>query len=321
MKNDLISVVIPVYNVVDYLDKCLSSVINQTYENLEIILVDDGSTDSSGKICDTYSKADSRIVSLHKSNGGLSDARNYGIERAHGKYITFIDSDDYIDLDCVEYLYNLIQKYQTLMSVCQHRVIFSNGKIEDYGSLSDECLNAHDALERMLYHDVIDTSAWAKLYNRTLFKDICYPKGKVFEDIGTTYKFFIESKNIAIGYKSKYNYIMRNSSISRNSFSPSKFDLLEMTDKMATDVLKCYPDLDGAVLRRRVYARFSTLNNMLDISSYQDERNEIIKFIKGHKKEILNDPKTPKRDIIAIRLLSISFNLYRFVWKKYKKER
>ena len=94
-----------------------------------------------------------------------------------------------------------------------------------------------------------------------------------------------------------------------------------MTDKMATDVLQCYPDLDRAVLRRRVYARFSTLNNMLDISSYQDERNEIIKFIKGHKKEILNDPKTPKRDIIAIRLLSISFNLYRFVWKKYKKER
>ncbi len=169
--------------------------------------------------------------------------------------------------------------------------------------------------------DVIDTSAWAKLYNRTLFKDICYPKGKVFEDIGTTYKFFIESKNIAIGYESKYNYIMRDSSISRNSFSPSKFDLLEMTDKMATDVLQCYPDLDRAVLRRRVYARFSTLNNMLDISSYQDERNEIIKFIKGHKKEILNDPKTPKRDIIAIRLLSISFNLYRFVWKKYKKER
>ena len=114
---------------------------------------------------------------------------------------------------------------------------------------------------------------------------------------------------------------MRDSSISRNSFSPSKFDLLEMTDKMATDVLQCYPDLDRAVLRRRVYARFSTLNNMLDISSYQDERNEIIKFIKGHKKEILNDPKTPKRDIIAIRLLSISFNLYRFVWKKYKKER
>lgn len=321
MENALISVIIPVYNVADYLDKCMESVLNQTYKNIEIILVDDGSPDSCGEMCDAYAKKDQRVIALHKTNGGLSDARNYGIERAHGEFLTFIDSDDYIDLDYVEYLYNLILKYNTSMSVCQHRVIFANGNIEDYGNNGDECLNDHDTLERMLYHDVIDTSAWAKLYHRSLFKEIRYPKGKVFEDIGTTYKFFIASKKIAIGYESKYNYIMRNTSISRNSFSPSKFDLLEMTDQMGKDVLHCYPDLSNAVLRRRVYARFSTLNHMLNITNYQKERKDIINFIITHKKEVLSDPKKPKRDRIAIKLLALNFNLYKFIWNKYKKER
>ena len=133
MKKNLISVILPIYNVSDYLDRCMKSVINQTYKNIEIIMVDDGSTDDSALKCDEYKEKDDRIVVFHKENGGLSDARNYGIKRASGDYITCVDSDDFVDLDYIEYLYSLITKYNVKMSICQHRVLYSNGKVKEFG--------------------------------------------------------------------------------------------------------------------------------------------------------------------------------------------
>ena len=223
MKENLISVILPIYNVSDYLDRCMKSVINQTYKNIEIIMVDDGSTDDSALKCDEYKEKDDRIVVFHKENGGLSDARNYGIKRASGNYITCIDSDDFIDLDYIEYLYNLITKYNVKMSICQHRVLYSNGKVKEFGKNGEEVLSSKKCLERMLYHDVIDTSAWAKLYDRRLFSDVEYPKGKLFEDIATTYKLMLQCDEIAVGYESKYNYLVRRDSIVNCSFNPKKW--------------------------------------------------------------------------------------------------
>ena len=198
MKENLISVILPIYNVSDYLDRCMKSIINQTYKNIEIIMVDDGSTDNSALKCDEYKKKDDRVVVFHKENGGLSDARNYGIKRASGDYITCVDSDDFVDLDYIEYLYSLITKYNVKMSICQHRVLYSNGKVKEFGKSGKEVLSSKKCLERMLYHDVIDTSAWAKLYDRSLFSDVEYPKGKLFEDIGTTYKLMLQCNEIAV---------------------------------------------------------------------------------------------------------------------------
>ena len=123
MEEDLITIVIPIYKVEKYLDKCIKSVINQTYKNLEIILVDDGSPDNCPKKCDEYEKKDTRIKVIHKENGGLSDARNAGIDIAKGKYITFIDSDDYVSEDYVEYMYNLLKQNNTKMSTCETQVV------------------------------------------------------------------------------------------------------------------------------------------------------------------------------------------------------
>ena len=131
MDNELISIVIPIYNVEKYIEKCLDSVIKQTYKNIEIILVDDGSPDNCGKICDSYANNDKRIQVIHKENGGLSDARNVGIERANGKYITFVDSDDYIELDYIEYLYTLIKKYNTKISFCKVNVVFNENNTDN----------------------------------------------------------------------------------------------------------------------------------------------------------------------------------------------
>lgn len=319
MKENLISVILPIYNVSDYLDRCMKSVINQTYKNIEIIMVDDGSTDDSALKCDEYKEKDDRIVVFHKENGGLSDARNYGIKRASGDYITCVDSDDFVDLDYIEYLYSLITKYNVKMSICQHRVLYSNGKVKEFGKSGKEVLSSKKCLERMLYHDVIDTSAWAKLYDRSLFSDVEYPKGKLFEDIGTTYKLMLQCNNVAVGYESKYNYIIRRDSIVNCSFNPKKFDLLEMTDKMADDVLKLYPDLKKAVLRRQVYARFSTLNQMRNAKGFDNNRKHIIFYIKSNKDILLKDDKTPKRDVLAVKLLMCGYPIYKVCWNLYEK--
>ena len=316
----MISVILPVYNIQKYLPKCMDSLFRQTYTNLELILVDDGSTDQSGTICDNYKESDKRIKVIHKKNGGLSDARNAGIESAQGEFITCIDPDDYVDDDYISYLFELISKYNTKMSIAQHRVHYDNGTIKDMGSSGDEELDPERCLERLLYHDVIDTSAWGKLYHKSLFSDVKYPKGKLFEDIGTTYKLIMQCDRVAIGYESKYNYVFHNNSIVNGVFNIKKFDLLEMTDEMGKNVLKKYPTLKEAVLRRRVYARMSTLNQMLNAKGYEKERKDIIRFIKKYKNDILKNPKAPFRDKGALVLLTVSYRAYKFCWLHYQKK-
>jgi hypothetical protein len=205
------------------------------------------------------------------------------------------------------------------MSICQHMTEFDNGSVKDYGSEGDECMSIEKCLGRLLYHDVIDTSAWAKLYHKSLFDTVAYPKGKIFEDIGTTYALIMQcSEGIAVGYASKYHYMYHMNSIVNSVFSPRKLDLLEMTDKMGHAVVKAYPSLKQAVLRRRVYARFSTLNQMLRTEGYDVERARIIRFILHYRKQILQDPLAPKRDKIAIALLSVHYDLYRAFWISYQ---
>lgn len=312
--NPIISVVLPVYNVKPYLEKCVDSVCRQTYKELEIILVDDGSTDGCSELCDKLKEKDERIVVIHKKNGGLSDARNAGTLQASGEYISYIDSDDYVKETYIEYLYSLIKKYNCKMSLCTHIVAHENGKNDEIGDGTDEMLSAEKCLERMLYHDVIDTSAWAKLYHISLAKKFLYPKGKLFEDIGNTYRFFMESGKIACGYQPQYYYMIRSNSIVTGSFNMRKLDLLEMTDEMAAAVGKKYPQLKDALLRRRVYARFSTLNQMKNTKDHVDVRNELIAFIKEHQSEVLRNPKTPKRDKAAIFLLKLGYPVYKFCW-------
>lgn len=314
----LISVVIPVYNVAEYLPRCLDSVLASTYDNLDIILVDDGSTDISGQICDRYAAQDSRIRVIHQPNGGISAARNTGIENARGQYITFIDSDDYIDEDMIEYLYDLLTKHHCRMSLSSHYVVYNGNKRAMGNGVPDEKRTAKDCITRMCYQGDIDTSAWAKLYETSVFKSIRYPKRKLFEDIGTTYKTFLASKYIACGFEPKYYYDIRDNSITTTSFNIHKLDLLEQTDRMAEEVMAIYPELKNAVLSRCVYARFSTLNLMLDTEEYRSIRDEIVCYIKRNASKVLQDRKVPFGNKVAICLLCCNFDLYKYVWVKFK---
>lgn len=316
--NPLITIVIPVYNVKDYLHKCVNSIINQTYTNLEIILVDDGSPDSCGQICDEYGKVDSRIKVIHKSNGGLSDARNAGINIANGRYISFIDSDDYVDPDYIEFLYNQVFKYKTSIAICSHRVLYDTGKIIEKQTNEVSVLESKKVLERILYDEGIDLSAWAKLYDINLFKDIRYPKGRLYEDSATTYLLIDKCDKIVIASKSKYNYIIRRNSITNNKFTTKKMDLIISTEEMANYIVKKYPDLKAAADRRVMYSYLSTLSQLAnDKDKHLNEEKKIMTYIKANRYNVLTDKRTPKRDKVALLTTLGGYSIYKKFWAIY----
>ena len=224
----LISLIIPVYKVEKYLEKCIQSVINQTYENLQIILVDDGSPDNCGKICDEYAKKDHRIEVIHKSNGGLSDARNKGLEIAKGEYIGFVDSDDYIEADMYEVLYNLLKQYNADVSICNFYTV-SQGKISIKNA--DNGINEYNRikiLKEILLDKNIQSYAWNKLYKKELFDEIKYPVGKKYEDIGTTFYLLEKCNKVVVIGKPEYYYINRQDSIVNNVTETTITDYIEL---------------------------------------------------------------------------------------------
>lgn len=213
--NELISIIIPVYNVQDYIRRCLDSILAQTYDNLEILLIDDGSTDKSGTIADEYSCLDDRIKVFHKKNTGLSAARNYGIQRAKGEYIAFIDSDDYVSEYFIEILYNLIQKYGAQISVCSY-VHGENCRFPSQKRNKVFCIGVEECLKT--WHGKwrsLETVVWNKLYHKSIFEgaEEVFPKGKIHEDILTTHLLVANCKKIVFTTEKLYAYVIRKGSL------------------------------------------------------------------------------------------------------------
>ena len=228
----LISVVVPVYNVEQYLEKCINSILHQTYEHLEIILVDDGSPDNCGAICDSYSSLDQRIKVIHKRNGGLSDARNTGLDTASGELIAFIDSDDTIMPDMVENLYHRIETDRSDMAFCGYKQVSQNGAILSEVFLPDNVLTGFEAL-KVSYENqgVLFTIAWNKLYKKHLFHGIRFPVGKYHEDEFTTYKIIDRCVKISIVREALYVYFQRDNSIMQEAYSVKRLDGIEASYK------------------------------------------------------------------------------------------
>lgn len=220
MRKPLISVIIPVYNVEKYIAKCIESVINQTYRNLEIIIVNDGSTDKSGTICDIYRNQDSRIKVIHKMNGGLSAARNAGIEIMSGEYVTFIDSDDYVNRRFIQILYESLVKEDADISICNYRHVYESCEhSQEIGSSFNEIVFNHDQSLDCLYSKIYKyqfTTAWGKLYNSNLFNEVRYPVGRNYEDMATTHKVLDLSSKVVYIDVELYYYLVRNTSITKS---------------------------------------------------------------------------------------------------------
>jgi len=272
MNDQLISVIVPVYKVEPYLRRCLDSILAQTYKNLEIILVDDGSPDNCGAICDEYAAKDDRIVVIHKENGGVSSARNVGLRTASGEWIGWVDSDDWIELDMFEYLLRQAQNTQADISIC--------GRIEEYkyyqrecGFEQDELLNTEEALHLLLLDRTVQNYLWDKLWNRRLFEGIEFPEGRTYEDIAIMHRLFEKSDRIVAGAEAKYHYFQREGSIIATGSFRNRYNYYLAAKARLKDMGERWPQFIPLMQSQCVTAMIGMWANYYNIP--KSERREI----------------------------------------------
>lgn len=327
----LVSVIVPIYNVEDYLEECLQSIIEQTYYNLQIILVDDGSTDNSGGICDNYMQKDSRIEVIHKKNGGLSSARNAGLDRASGDFISFVDSDDKIHMDFIQHLYCEIINKNADISACGFLAAFKNQTIEqpEKKAVMSSREAIYKLIENVEFHDHVCT----KLFKATIWKDIRFPVGKVYEDIRTTYRTILEADTVCVSDECLYWYRQRGVGIARGRFNNRRFEMLDAVQEMAKDSRICIDAKSRELIKNRIIRVESLilrsfLLNATD-NDYIENKNRIdncLADVCGSKWTILKDKTYPlsTKLIALLSNRSVNFLLRVFrqpITKKYYGEK
>ena len=240
----LISIIVPVYKVEQYLDRCVESIINQTYKNLEIILVDDGSPDNCPAMCDEWACKDARIKVVHKQNGGLSDARNAGMDIAKGEYIAFVDSDDYVRSDMYELLYNNMQENESDISACGVEMVREDEtSIATLTTLGSYVLNNEEAMIAIIKEDVLKQPVWYKLYKSKCIQNNYFPVGKYHEDIFWSYLAIAKAKKVSVFDAPCYYYTQRGESIMGQNYSSARLDALEAAEIRCAFLSDNYPEL------------------------------------------------------------------------------
>ena len=304
--DDLISLIVPIYNVEGYLRKCIDSILVQTYNNLEILLVNDGSPDSSGIICDEYAKKDPRIKVIHKENGGLSDARNKGLDIAVGNYIGFVDGDDYIEPDMYQTLYHLIKEYNTDLSMISYNNVKNGITRPRVNTNTIRIFEKMEALQSIIIDKEIQSYVWNKLYKAEILQDIRFPIGIMYEDVSTMLKIFKKMNNIVYFETPKYNYVFRENSIVNDYSHQKQEDCLSVVIDNYYEVEE-FPDLDK-------YRCYSVILWMVRLYGFMIRANDPDNaFIKKHydlfqkayerHKEYIVDNLDPAKRIILFAML------------------
>ena len=316
-----VSIVVPVYNVEDYLKYCVDSLINQSYKNIEIILVDDGSTDDSGRICDEYAQEDDRVRVLHIENGGLSNARNTGVNVASAEWVIFIDSDDYYDRRTVEYLVQLQKKYAVDLvatSVIEVRDFQSDdfiGSLTDIDSLK---LDRYTALKEMFYGNIVGTHPGGKLYKKEILMKFPFPKGMIYEDLAVSIEHIGACNEIAVGYINLYKYYRRPGSIVNSSYSDKFLDFYKAIELNREYVERDYPndqEMKKALTVRYVFKGLHVVHALLGSQMYE-QVNKIRKEYRRYWKDILINSHITRKNKLKYLLLLLSPHLYQKVRAK-----
>ena len=320
-KNDLISIVVPIYKVEQYLKKCVDSIINQTYNNIEIILVDDGSPDNCGAMCDEYAKVDNRIKVIHKKNGGLSDARNAGLKEAKGKYITFVDSDDFISPNCIELLYNNIVKYNKEISVGQIRRYTNLNELSETNKIEKiENFDMEDSMKHLLYNNKYTSSTAGKLFLKELFDDIEFPYGKKYEDLATVYKLVYKSNGVVISNIDVYNYfVARSESIMNEKFSETRMDALYFTEEILSFVESNIPKIKKSALARLVIECRDILVQIPNEVKYNKYKEIVSNYIRRYKLKVLINKELPLKKKLSIFPILFGEKSIKLAWKLKEK--
>ena len=278
-----ISVIVPVYNVEKYLPQCLDSLVNQTLKEIEIILVNDGSTDNSEIICRAYAEKDCRVKVYSKPNGGLSDARNYGLRMATSKIVGFVDSDDYIDHDMFQVLLEKKERSNAEIAVGGVKMATNDGKVYMVRSVEEETiLNRHDAMKELLKSKKILNSVCNKIFNISLFEQIEFPVGKLYEDEYVTYKLFDQANRVAMTNQVFYYYRSSPNSITHKAFSEREFDRIYASQIKVNYIQQAYPDLVQYAQRYLVYDCVMAMSKMTEYKKSYDKltRDNIRKYLK-----------------------------------------
>ena len=243
-KKSKISVIVPIYNVEPYLHRCVDSLLLQTYQDFELILIDDGSTDNCGMICDEYAALDDRIRVIHKLNGGLSDARNVGLEIATGEYIAFVDSDDWVARDYLECLF--VTLCETGADICECNLIKTTGEKNIHKNGNDLAVyDTVDAMEKLICDEIFHQHVWNKLYHRKVIAGIMFPVGKTNEDEFWTYQVMGNAKKVAKISNILYFYFQRSGSIMNETYSLKRLDALEAKKKRQLFIDEFFPKLSS----------------------------------------------------------------------------
>lgn len=299
-QKSLVSIIIPVYNVEKFIKQCILSVTNQTYQNLEIIVINDGSKDSSGKICHKLESKDSRVKVYDKKNGGVSSARNYGLKQSKGDYLMFLDGDDMLTSNAVEVLLETIQKYQADICIGKSKTAneTSNIKCEMMPKNNNvKIFNVVEAIENALYEIDFSMSSNIKLYKRSVLKNILFPVGKTFEDLSTIYKVFLNCTKIVYINFYAYYYILRNGSIV-SSLNPIKnIDYLEAASEVQNFIVENYPQILQAANYKlfsaamELFVKYPQSEKQLSIQN-KKEKTIMWKIIKKYRSKILINRKS-----------------------------
>lgn len=322
----VISVIIPVYNVEAYLDRSLQSIVDQSYKNLEIILVDDGSTDRSGVLCDEWSGRDARIKVIHKANGGASDARNVGIEHATGKYIGFIDADDHIDRCTYEKLIYEAERYDADIVTCGYYKEYTDEKISMFADYPETIvMNREEALRSLFIFKYINESTCTKLIKYDLLKDERYKVGILTEDMQLLYRLICKADKIVAVPEAYYYYVYRDNSSSHSvKKSRRKLDQLDTLEEIYDDIVARYNHLHDEVLMYRCVWYVDTYEMIVGDRYYAEDMKRIKVFLKNNVGNIINSKYIDK--VYKVMSIGIVYNVFSAVnsalktWFKIKEK-
>lgn len=300
-ENNLLSIIVPVYNVEKYVDRCIESLVNQTYLNKEIIIVDDGSLDGSGKKCDVWKDRFPYIKVIHKTNGGLSSARNVGLNNANGTYVGFVDSDDYVSSDMYEKIIDFMVENNVDVAVCGRNNVYENGElIEGLCPDIDEVIDTEKAISNVLTWNGMDTSVCDKCFKRNLWENIRFPEGEIGEDTAVFLQIFEKTTRIGLLCERLYYYYQRSGSISKKQFTIESMDIIKHADQIYNYIMKNHPKC----MKAAAYFRSVETEALLDMifaldydiqKQYNEEVGSLKKRLRSMTKYWIREKRIGKR--------------------------
>lgn len=308
-----ISIIVPAYNVEKYIEKSMSYIQNQTYGDFEVVIIDDGSDDKTGMICDNLAQKDSRFKVYHKSNGGVSAARNFGLEHITGTYMTFVDSDDWITEDYLQYLYDLITLQPDIdIAMTVGAEVSEDDLPVNIAETEHNIISAENAVRLMLLRKTYRHANWGKLYKTSVWKNVRFSENVIYDDYDTTYRVFANAKKVICGNSVKYSYVQRKGSLMHANCSEKTLTVLDVADNITDFLVKEWPESKVEALDMQIATYLKNMQAILNdgFDKFPAYQERIMQMVKSNAVIMLKSSCVPRNDKIKIIALCLSKHLF-----------